>query len=249
MQSPKTVTLDLETSPSGAWFYGSWWEPTMVSQRERSQILSMAYKIGDGKTKYIAQNMYPEYIPGQIDDKALVMEICEILKDADYLVGHNIDLFDLPMLRERIIFHRLPPLPEIPTYDTKKLIKTTSRLPSNKLDHVTDFLGNGGKLDHTTNLFVGCMNGDEKAWKMNEKYNKQDVEITYKDFIDMLPYIKLTPKQTAFSEDIQCSNPDCLSHNLTRSKNRKVVGGWNVQYQCKDCGRYTTKKKLVKINI
>ena len=96
--------------------------------------------------------------------------------------------------------------------------------------------------------YIARTKNDGRSTKESIKgYMEDSRNMARKDFIDMLPYIKLTPKQTAFSEDIQCSNPDCLSHNLTRSKNRKVVGGWNVQYQCKDCGRYTTKKKLVKL--
>ena len=146
------------------------------------------------------------------------------------------------------MFHNLPPLPEnIISLDTKKLYKKVSRLPNNKLDTIGQFTGVGTKLKHQgTDLFIDCGRGDEKAWKINEKYNKKDVDLTYAVLKKVLPYVTLQAKQTTFSEDIQCSNPLCLSHNLIKSKRRRVTGGWKQQYECKDCHKYTQGKQLNK---
>jgi hypothetical protein len=151
----------------------------------------------------------------------------------------------MKVIKERTMFHKLPPFPEVHTLDTKKLIKSTSRLPSNKLQHVTEFFGNGGKMEHSgTDTFVGCMKGDQKAWATNKKYNIHDVDINYADFLDMLPYVKLNNNQKAFGDGIRCKNPTCLSLHVTKSKKRKVVGGYKMQYQCQECGSYTTASKL-----
>lgn len=242
---PNIYVIDIESSPATALFYGSIYEPVIVRVVDTMQILSIAIqKYGEKKIEYYAQNTVGGYKYGKINDKRLLQVIAEKLKDADFICGHNLDQFDIPVIKERTIFHRLPAFPNIPTLDTKKLIKTTSRLPSNKLQHVTEFLGNGGKLEHGgTDLFIRCMEGDEKAWKLNEKYNKQDVAITMKDLENMLPYVRLTTAQQAFGDGIKCKNPICLSLDLKKSKLRKVVGGWKQQYQCKKCGSYVSANK------
>lgn len=247
-KKPVIGIVDLETSPWGALCYGTTYEPVVVKINFFETILSMAHRVYGEKTcYYVAQNKLKGYKKGVVNDRDLMIEISKIINEYDYIVGHNLDQFDIKMIKERIMFHRLPPIKDIICLDTKKLMKSMTKLPNNKLDTLTQFLGNGGKLKHNgTDLFIGCMNGDEKSWKVNEKYNKQDVNITYKDLEDLMPYIKLTNPQKVFTSDITCDNPLCLSNHLTKSKKRKVAGGWRMQYQCQKCGSYKTTKELIK---
>ena len=249
-KKPIIGIIDLETSPWGALCYGTTYEPVVVKINFFETILSMAHRIYGEKTcHYVAQNKLKGYKKGIVNDRDLMIEISKIINEYDYIVGHNLDAFDIKMIKERILFHRLPPIKDVICLDTKKLMKSMTKLPNNKLDTLTQFLGNGGKLKHNgTDLFIGCMNGDEESWRVNEKYNKQDVNITYRDLQDLLPYVKLTNPQTVFSEDIQCSNPLCLSKNLVKEKLRRVVGGFKQQYSCKDCHHYTQGKQLIKFD-
>lgn len=244
------VTGDIETYPAEVLMYGTTWEPVVVKIKRFQSILSFAFKIGDGKTKYIGLNTIKGYKPGDLDDKKLMIEISKIVNEADYFCGQNSDDFDIKIIKERIIFHKLPPLrPNISTLDTKKLYKQVSRLPNNKLNTISQFNGIGEKTKHSgTDLFIDCGNGDMKAWKTNEIYNKNDVDITYADLKCVLPYVKLTTPQSVFTENIQCSNPLCLSHNLIKAKRRRVINGWKQQWQCKNCNRYTQGKELLKFD-
>jgi len=240
---PVIITGDIETYPAKVLMYGNTYEPVIVKILEFQSILSFSYKIGDGKTKYIGLNTIKGYKAGDRNDKKLMIEISKIMNEADYFCGQNSDDFDIKIIKERIMFHKLPPLrPDISTLDTKKLYKQVSKLPNNKLNTISQFNGVGEKTKHTgTDLFIDCGNGDPKAWKTNEIYNKHDVDITYADLQCVLPYVKLTKPQIVFTKNIQCSNPLCLSHNLrVHDKKRRVVGGWKIQFQCQDCGRYTT---------
>jgi DNA polymerase elongation subunit (family B) len=248
INKPIIATIDIETYPAEVLMYGQTYEPVIVKINRFQSILSMAYKIGDGKTKYIALNKIKGYKAGDLNDKKLMIEIYNILKDVDSIVGQNSDEFDIKIIKERLMFHNLSPLPDnITTYDTKKLYKKVSRLPNNKLDTISQFNGIGQKVKHTgTDLFIDCGKGDEKAWRVNEIYNKKDVDLCYENLKKVLPYVSLQAKQTVFSEDVQCSNPLCLSHNLIKSKCRRVTGGYKIQYQCKNCHKYTQGKTLFK---
>lgn len=243
----KILLFDFETSPWVAECYGKIYDPVVIDIIEFSQILSVAYRwYGESKTYYLGQNELKGYKKGKLNDKNLLRIFSEIIKQADYIVAHNGDKFDWLMVKERVLFHRLSPLPEIPSFDTKKLLAQNSNLPSNKLNYASVFLGNGRKLEHADNLFSKCKAGDEKAWGINKKYNKRDVDVMYDDFKDIMPYVKLSPKQTVFSGDLQCKNPLCLSFSLIKSKRRRVKNGWKQQYQCKECGRYSTSDKIIK---
>jgi hypothetical protein len=245
---PIILTGDIETYPAKVLMYGNTYEPVIVKILEFQSILSFSYKLGDGKTRYIGLNTIPGYKSGDRNDKKLMIEISKILNNVDYFCGQNSDDFDIKIIKERIMFHKLPPLrPDLALLDTKKLYKKVSRLPNNKLNTISQFNGIGEKTKHSgTDLFIDCGEGDSKAWKLNEIYNKNDVDITYADLKCVLPYVKLTKPQTVFSNDIICDNPLCLSNHLTKSKKRKVAGGWRMQYQCRECGSYKTTKELIK---
>lgn len=253
---PDIYLIDIETSPWLALCYGTIWEPIIVKLLKYTQILSISYrKYGESKTHHLAQNQFKSYRPGKLDDKQLLIEISKIIvkaaENGGYIVAHNGDSFDWKIIQERVIFHGLPPLPDIQTLDTKKLIKGISKLPSNKLTHVSVFLGNGDKLKHDgMDTFVGCMEGDPQSWKTNEKYNNKDVDIMYNDFVDIMPYVKLPITYSRINSDkkhnINCSNILCLSTNLIKNGTRRAINGWKQVYQCKDCGRYTTDNRIIK---
>lgn len=253
---PDIYFIDIETSPWLSLCYGTIWEPIVVKILKYTQILSMSYrKFGDKTTYHLAQNQFKSYKPGKLNDRQLLIEISKIInkvaKNGGYVVAHNGDSFDWKIIQERVIYHRLPPLPDISTLDTKKLIKSVSRLPSNKLTHTSVFLGNGTKLKHEgMDMFVGCMDGDPKSWATNEKYNNKDVDIMHDDFTDLMPYVKLPATFSRINTDdnhmMNCSNLICLSTNLIKNGLRRAVNGWKQSYQCKDCGRYTTDTRILK---
>lgn len=246
MTKPIIATIDIETYPAKVLMYGNTYEPVIVKILDFEKILSMAYKIGDGKTKYIGLNTIKGYKAGDLDDKKLMIEISKILNNVDYICGQNSDDFDLKKIRERIMFHKLPAIPYIPTLDTKKLFKQVSKLPNNKLNTISQFTGNGQKVSHSgTDLFIACGNGDKKAWKLNEIYNKQDVEITYADLMSVMPYIKLPQSGVKeVGETMKCISPTC-DGMMHKSKRRLTVAGYKQQWQCNKCGRYHTPNKVV----
>jgi len=245
-----TITIDIETYPSKVLIYGNTYEPIVVKILSFEKILSMSYKLNNEKTKYVGLNTIKGYKKGNLNDKKLLIEISKIFNSLNsdfYIVGHNSDSFDITKIKERILFHRLPPLQDLPSLDTKKLYKKVSKLPNNKLNTISQFMGNGSKIEHSgVSLFMNCGKGDMKAWKVNEKYNTQDVDITYKDLVDVMPYVKASNIYSRANADITCSNPLCLSTHVIKRGVRRVLNGYRQQYQCKKCGHYQTDNRLIK---
>jgi len=248
MLKNKTIiaTIDIETYPAKVLMYGSTYEPIIVKILDFEKILSMSYKIGYSKTKYIGLNTIPGYKPGDLNDKKLMIEISKVLSNIDYVCGQNSDQFDLKKIRERILCHQLPPIPDIPSLDTKKLFKQVSKLPNNKLDTLSQFVGTGQKITHSgTSLFTACGEGDPKAWKLNEKYNNQDVEITHAALMKIMPYVKLPAGGIKpIGDTMKCTHPTC-SGLMHKHDLRRVVAGFKQQWKCNTCGHYHTPNKLV----
>ena len=56
-------------------------------------------------------------------DKTLLKEFIKVANDAHELVGHNSDMFDLPWIRTRCLFHNIDMFPTYTTIDTYKISK------------------------------------------------------------------------------------------------------------------------------
>lgn len=245
---PVGITLDYETSPMLGWFFGPLWETGIIKLVKPFQILSVGWmEHGSEKVYVLGQNHFPSYKKGELDDYEICVFFSHVLNKYDYIVAQNGDQFDIKVFNTRLSFWGLPPISTEKSFDTKKIAKTKLRLPSNKLNDIAEFFGFGQKIQTDKELWFGCMAGDEAAWKKMNEYCKHDVFLTDQIFSRLLPFTtQLNTYMRMNHTDINCSNVDCLSENLVPSKKRKVVNGWRWQYQCLDCGKYTTDTKLIK---
>lgn len=109
------------------------------------------------------------------DDKTLLELFIPVLNEADFIVAHNGDKFDLPWIKTRALFHGLDMLPKYASVDTLKIVKADHRFPSNRLDDIGDYLGVGRKLPTGMKLWEEVFNGNEEALEKMIEYCEQDV--------------------------------------------------------------------------
>ena len=89
----------------------------------------------------------------------------EILDEADIIIAHNGDRFDLRKIKARFLSNGImPPMP-YKTIDTLKVARKEFALTSNKQDYITKLLGVQEKLDTDFQLWVDCMDGYIDALK------------------------------------------------------------------------------------
>ncbi len=114
----------------------SQFESISKSNRERA-IICICYKWeGEKKVHFL------RWDKNQCD-KTLLKEFIKVANDAHELVGHNSDMFDLPWIRTRCLFHNIDMFPNYTTIDTYKISKNKFKFNSNKLDYIAKFLGVG----------------------------------------------------------------------------------------------------------
>ncbi len=120
---PSIILLDIETAPSLGYVWGIW-EQNVISVKEEWFILSFATKVlGVGKPVIYALPDYKHYKRNHYDDEALVKELWKILDEADVVIAHNGDRFDIKKSNARFIYHGLKPPSPYKTIDTLKIAR------------------------------------------------------------------------------------------------------------------------------
>lgn len=239
MRKPKCVVFDIETSPFTVASFSLY--PDSLNHSNIIQdwfIICASWKeLGSKKVEAISITK-----PG--DDKAVVKKLRDVLADADVVIGHNIKKFDLKKLNARMIYHRLPPLPNLQIVDTLTEIKKVAANTSNRLDCLSTLLTGQGKMDTSSGLWLKAMRGDKKAIKEMVAYNKIDVVRNEEVYDIIKPYLKTHPHIGAMhGRDRNHSCPKCGGTSFDSSRNRlryTAAGIPKQQVQCKSCHSYST---------
>ena len=163
----KILIYDIETSPNLGWFWRAGYKQNVGTNqilKERA-VICVSYKwVGE-------EQVYNLVWDENQCDKFLIEQFVEVLNEADLIVAHNGDNFDIKWLKTRALFHRISMLPNY-----KKLAKSKLYLNSNRLDYISKFLGFEGKIQTTPDLWnkVVVMN-DREILKDMLDYCDEDV--------------------------------------------------------------------------
>lgn len=114
-------------------------------------------------------------------DKFMIEQFIEVLNEADLIVSHNGDNFDLPWIKTRALYHNLPMLVNYKQFDTLKVAKRKFNFNSNKLDYISEFLGFGNKIKTEMKLWDDIiLHKCPKAMEKMLTYCDMDVELLEK---------------------------------------------------------------------
>ena len=230
----KRLFFDIETSPNIGLFWTAGYKLNIGHDniiKERA-IICICYKWA-GEKEVHSLNW-----DAKQNDKSLLEKFIKIANEADELVGHNGDKYDLPWVRTRCLYHGISLFPSYNTIDTLKYARSKFKFNSNKLDYIAQFLGLGAKISTGFNLWKDIvLNSDKKAMEQMVTYCKGDVVLLEKVYNKLAPHF---PEKTHVSED-KADCPTCGSSKWSFSKRRmSALGTTRVQMQCKKCGRYHT---------
>lgn len=230
----KRLFYDIEVSPNVGFFWQSGHQisvgyDSIIKERE---IICICYKWEGRKT--VHSITWDE----KQSDKSLLKKFAPILMEADEIVGHNGDKFDLKWIRTRCIKHKIKLTPYFKSIDTLKQARSLFKFNSNRLDYIGDYLEHGKKINTSYDLWKKIiLNKDKKALKEMVDYCKRDVELLENVFESMNSYIK--PKSNIAQYRHEC--PECGSDNTGVSKYRTSAAGVKtVQVHCNDCGKYNS---------
>lgn len=240
MKQPKILVVDLETLPNKGYFWHPWDDkmlPLAFIEKPKS-ICTAAFKfVGDKRARVIS-------VKTPYDDSGVLVELMKVWEEADYVLAHYGDGFDIPFISARLLANKLPPLPLVPSIDTFKLAKKHfgKTLNSNRLDHLGEVMGVGRKNPTKADLWVKCANGNKAALKEMAEYNAQDVELLEQVWLVMLPYVQSKLNLNLFNDISEVICNTCGSENLQKRGTFVTKLTKRQRLCCSDCGSWMTAK-------
>lgn len=97
-------------------------------------MLSFAYKwFGESGTRVHTLPQYRLYKKDPFDDSKLIEDLWKLFDEADIIIGHNINSFDIKKANTRFIENGLMPPSNYQTIDTLRVAKKYFGFTSNKL--------------------------------------------------------------------------------------------------------------------
>lgn len=240
----KILFLDIENSPSLAHVWQLWDANISLAQlQESAYVMSWAASwLGDEKVYFSSL--------GKTSRKKMLVEIHNMLDEADAVVHWNGIKHDIPLLNKEFLENgMLPPSP----YKQIDLLTTSKRVfkfPSNKLEYVCKTLGVKEKLKTIGHeLWTRCMAKDKEAWKMMEEYNVNDVVILKEVYYKMLPWVKGHANHSLYMDGSELVCPNCGSNHLQKRGFAYTLSSTYQRFQCKGCGHWSKDNKIINRKI
>lgn len=230
IKQTRILTLDIETTPNLAWVWGQWGQNISLDQMiEQTRMLCFVAKWYDeDEGMFFGEN--------EMSHDDMVRAAWKLLDEADIVVHFNGKTFDMKHLNREFLLAGLTPPSPYTEIDLLQVVKRQFRFTSNKLQNIVTQLGIGSKTPHTGfKMWIDCMNGDKKAWKLMRKYNLMDVKVTELLYDYLRAWIPNHPHLGLF-EGMEWCCPNCASKKLKRNGTVKTALTVYANYVCKKCG-------------
>lgn len=232
----KRLFWDIETSPNVvlAWRAGYKLDISHDSIVKERAIITIAWK-WEGEKQVHALHWNNDQ-----SDKSMLLAFVKVANEADELVAHYGDRFDLPWIKTRCLFHGINAFPIYKTIDTKAWASKYFYFNSNRLDYIAKFLGFEGKIKTDYQLWLDIvLKKCPKALARMIEYNKKDVIELEKVWGKMQLAVSHHTHSGALSGGEKWSCPRCESKSVKTSKTKVTAkGAKQYQMQCSKCGGY-----------
>lgn len=242
----KVLFYDEEVSPSLGYYYGGY-DVTPILEVEGPILLSISWKwLGEKKVHSLTLEDCRLVDPH--DDKVLVKKLWDLLDECQVACGHNSRKFDDKMANHFFIKHNMTPPSPYKEVDTLQIARKYFKFNRNNLDYLDKFLGGKGKTQTTyADVWKDLLDGDKKARKhasvLMKKYNEGDVLALERIYNKLLPWADNHPNMALLTGQ-ECICPRCGNSTDFKVKAYRRTGVQvnGIQYQCKHCGAYVTRK-------
>ena len=200
--APKVLYLDIETAMMKVYAYDLFVPSKRISKdmiAENSFVIcwSAAWLDAENKPKRIMSDVCTTAEAKKHNDKRIVERIYTLIDEADVIIGHNSDGFDLKILNWRFLLAGLPfPADWKKKVDTYKLSVRYTRPPSRGLEYLSVALGGKPKQGLTRDEWIAIVEtGDAKLLAKADKYCRGDVKEGVKVFREYANAIEVNGKR------------------------------------------------------
>lgn len=230
----RILVIDIETRPHVVYAWGLWDQNVAVSQIvERGGVICFAAKwYADPKITF--RSVHHD------GHEEMIAEAWRLMDEADIIVGYNHRAFDIKHLHREFILAGLGPPSPHKDIDLLMTARRRFKFPSNKLDNVARELGVGFKVQHSGfDLWRGCMDGDDKAWRTMKTYNRHDVVLTEEVYDRLRPWVPNHPNLNMYRGLRVSACHACGSDKLEDAGFHYTQSRAYPQFRCCQCGGYS----------
>lgn len=242
----KILTIDIENTPNVSfnWEAKALYIPHNMLIQHRRMLCFSAKWHGDDHTYFYR-------------GKGMVETALEMMTEADAIITFNGKKHDIPILKTEILERRLTMPPPVHQIDLIETARRVFKLYSNSLDYVCKHFGLPGKLDSggwetwrhiAMDEFIRSMGMKpppnpnlDAAWRLMEKYNRWDVEITEMLYDFLLSWIPSHPNRAIGdpSKEDQYLCPRCGSEDVHPQGFSYLAAGRYQRWVCNTCHRWS----------
>jgi len=228
----KRLYFDIETSYCVGWFWRTgkqWVNHNQVIEDKKIICISYKWQYED--------SVHTLTWSKDKDDKKMIEKFIRILGEADEIIAHNGDRFDIKEIRTRAIQTGLLMFPKYRTLDTLKKARKYFSFHSNKLDYLGEVLKVGRKLDHEgIELWKKVYAGDEDALNRMVQYCEQDVILLEDVFNVLSPYIDHNTNHAIQLGGHKYDCPNCGGGDVELCHTDTTPMGYIKRHmKCNDC--------------
>lgn len=243
---PKILIFDIETTPLEAYvFQTQVWKARISDDNIISQWFMLTWSakwLFSDKT--MSDRLTGEEVENE-DDGRVVQSLWDLFDEADVLIAHNGDGFDVPNMNTRFLVNGINPPSPTQRIDTLKVARKEFGFTHNGLDALANTLGLKGKVKTNFSLWKRCKNGEEAALKEMELYNVQDVELLEEVYLELRPWIRNHPSAALFMESENKICPACGHDHLMHKGHYMTQVSKFETYQCYKCGGFSRTRKSI----
>lgn len=239
--TPKILLFDIETAPLQGYMWSLWKQNIGLNQ-----IISEWYMLCWSakwlySDKVFSGKLNKEELLNQ-DDKRICSELWSLLDEAELVIAHNGDRFDIPKINTRFIMHNLKRPSPYRTIDTLTVARKQFGFSSNKLDALAGYFGFEHKISTDFTLWDRCVKGDVEAMDYMARYCDRDVLLLEEVYLKLRNWIPNHPNIGLYFDTKEHICPNCGSTDLTEGKPYYTTVGRYQTFRCK-CGAISRVKK------
>lgn len=224
--APRILLIDIESTDLKAdfgWMMGFGWQ-----------------WYGEDKVHTIGIHQTKPFLKGRVDDDSELTRLAyELITQADSVVFHYGDRFDMKFIKTRLLAIGLY-LPKIHTVDTWMVSRSNLLLQRNSMAKIAEFVGGQQKGHEGMMVWRKARLGHVPSIRKIMKYCAQDIRTLHSVFEKLRPYCKMV-NHNEFYAVKGCKN--CGSQNYKMNGKKYRLGGIVQEYQCNDCSTYFTATK------
>lgn len=244
--TPRIMFFDLESAATIAATFGRF--KTNIGHdnviKEGGWLLSAAWKYkGDIDVSSVVCSS-EEAIA--CNDERIVASLYDAFEQADIVVAHAANRFDIPLFRSRLALHGFNMHKSVKIIDTLQVARNM-KFNSNKLDSLASYFNLEQKRQHEgINLWIRCQQGDEKALKELELYNVQDIVVLEQLYNKLKAYDRKPANLALYFDDNKHRCPACASAAVEPTANivYTQVSAF-TEMICLDCGHRSKQRSNI----